>query len=121
LNSPLQKIESLLRKVNSNKACGPDAIHGKILKNCAVSLSTPLSLLLGLDNAKSSSKPVLSGFPQGSILGKIFIVLFINGLPACLSQGTNIALYADDTKIWRPIYSDSDHDILQKDIDNLND
>ena len=42
------KIESILRKVNSNKACGPDAIHGKILKNCAASLSTPLSLIFSL-------------------------------------------------------------------------
>ena len=74
-----------------------------------------------LDNAKSSSKPVLSGVPQGSILGPILFVMFINDLPSCLSQGTNIALYADDTKIWRPIYNDIDHVILQKDIDNLND
>ena len=41
-------IEIFLRKINSNKACGPDAIHGKILKNCSRSLSTPLSLLFSL-------------------------------------------------------------------------
>ncbi len=34
--------------------------------------------------------------------------------------GTNLALYADDTKIWRPIKSNIDHAILQSDIDHLN-
>ena len=42
------KIRKLLSKINSNKACGPDAIHGRILKNCAVSLAYPLSLLFKL-------------------------------------------------------------------------
>ena len=37
----------------------------------------------------------------------------------CVSPGTNIALYADDTKIWRKIESPEDHDILQNDINAL--
>lgn len=37
----------------------------------------------------------------------------------CVSEGTNIALYADDTKIWREIIDSNDHFALQKDIDSL--
>ena len=74
-----------------------------------------------IENCVSSSKPVLSGVPQGSILGPILFVLFINDLPSGLTSGTDIALYADDTKIWRSIIAESDHQILQNDINYLND
>ena len=67
----------------------------------------------------SKTLPVKSGVPQGSILGPLLFVLFINDMFKCVSKETNIALYADDTKIWRDIEYSSDHFALQNDINNL--
>ena len=67
-----------------------------------------------LDVIKSSSKPVLSGVPQGSILEPILFVLFINDLPQGISEDTHLAPYADDTKIWRSIRNEEDIVQMQK-------
>ena len=52
-----------------------------------------------MENIVSESVDVLSGIPQGSILGPLLFVLFINDIYANIDKDTNIALYADDTKI----------------------
>ena len=69
--------------------------------------------------AVSNKLPVKSGVPQGSILGPLLFVIFINDMFSCITEGTNIALYADDTKIWRQITCYEDHFKLQSDIDKL--
>ena len=62
---------------------------------------------------------VNSGVPQGSILGPLLFVLFITDISEVITEGVNIALYADDTKIWRKICSYSDCVILNNDIESL--
>ena len=67
----------------------------------------------------SNSVEVLSGVPQGSILGPLLFVLFINDIYDNINENSKISLYADDIKLWRRINLVLDCDILQKDIDTL--
>ena len=59
--------------------------------------------------------------PQGSILGPLLFILFIDDIYEQLDPETRISLYADDTKIWKPITSERDCEKLQLDIYRLHD
>ena len=54
---------------------------------------------VAIGKAKSSLKPISSGVPQGSILGPLLFIIFMNNLPAVVSS-CNIQLYADDTIVY---------------------
>ena len=58
---------------------------------------------------------VKSGIPQGSVLGPVLFVIFINDLPEALDSATKI--FADNTKIYRPVKNDGEITKLQEDID----
>ena len=62
---------------------------------------------------------VASGVPQGSVIGPLLFLLYINDIPDCIGPGTHIALYADDTLLFRPIVCSADSVALQDDIDRI--
>ena len=65
----------------------------------------------------SNKKKVLSGVPQGSVLGPILFLLFINDLPDGIDS--YVKLFADDSKIYRHIKSEHDPEIIQGDLNSL--
>ena len=67
-----------------------------------------------LGDERSSTLEVVSGIPQGSILGPILFLIFINDLPENITSSCKI--FADDTKIYG---RSKDSDAIQKDIDSL--
>ena len=58
-----------------------------------------------VDNYKSSVKPVNVGVPQGSILGPLLFIIYVNNLPNCITS-CKISMYADDTVIHYSSKSD---------------
>ena len=71
-----------------------------------------------INNSKSSTLPVISGVPQGSLLGPLLFLIYINDLSPSLKHSSTF-LFADDTKCLRPIHSPHDCILLQSDLDAL--
>jgi hypothetical protein len=69
-------------------------------------------------NGQSSSvAQVTSGVPQGTVLGPLLFLIYINDIVQGLKS--EIRLFADDSILYRPITSQEDHQILQNDLHKL--
>ena len=71
-----------------------------------------------LDGCSSSTASVLSGVPQGTVLGPTLFLIFINDLPDCVKSP--VRLFADDCVLYREIRNAQDASILQQDLKALN-
>ena len=72
-----------------------------------------------INNCYSKWANVISGIPQGSILGPLLFIIYINELPDICDSGSQLFLYADDAKIYKHILNQQDKDIIHNDLIKL--
>jgi ribonucleases P/MRP protein subunit RPP40 len=70
--------------------------------------------------ANSSSAEVLSGVPQGSVLGPLLFIAYINEVAALkTSAGSDTIFYADDMAYVRPVDTDTAEETIQEDVNQI--
>lgn len=68
------------------------------------------------NNFSSSLTDVISGVPQGSVLGPLLFLIYINDISTNLTS--SVRLFADDCVVYRAIKNTDDHHILQNDLND---
>ena len=70
-----------------------------------------------MDGRLSTLRPVISGVPQGTVIGPILFLVHIALMGSDLSSGTTITSFADDTRLKRGITTEEDCIALQEDLE----
>jgi hypothetical protein len=70
-----------------------------------------------LEGNSSSTNPVASGVPLGTVLGPLLFLVYINDIPGYARSQTR--LFPDDCLMYRKVSSTSDFTQLQENLDNL--
>ena len=91
----------------------PTSCHG-----CTATLPKENNVVVG--GASSPDSPVLSGVPQGSVLGPLLFLIYIDDVSSLqLSENSVLNLYADDMLLYKQIKCSEDYQQLQMDIDKI--
>ena len=96
-------------------------INGHILKWISEFLSGRTQCVV-VDGAASNWSAVESGVPQGTVLGPLLFLLYINDLPDCVpgpGSRFQVRLFADDCLLYRTIEGIPDQLALQSDLTKL--
>ena len=93
-------------------------VTGNILRWIKTFLSER-SQIVEVNATGSMSTPVLSGIPQGNVLGPILFIVYINDFLEGIQS--NVLLFADDAKIFNQILSREDALTVQSDLNSVED
>ena len=72
-----------------------------------------------VDGCISNKLSVLSGVPQGSVLGLLLFICYINDIATAISPDSEINMFADDITLYRVIKTRMDYVHLQNDINSI--
>ena len=72
-----------------------------------------------IDGFHSYIALVLSGVPQGTVLGPILFLIYLNDINSSIKNGCTIRSFADDSRLFKPICTSQDAVNLQLDLQNV--
>ena len=99
------------------KECG---VRGKVACWLAAFLDSSTRMqAVGVDGRLSHLVSVLSGVPQGTVLGPCLFLVHLLGISDNLTLGTSASSFADDTRVQRGIGGEEDCVVLQEDLDKI--
>ena len=107
------KVETgvLLHKLRDSKVLGKVGVWlGRFLD------SAHRQQAVAVDGRLSDLSPVISGVPQGTVLGPILFLLHISSIAREVSPGSTVSSYVDDTRVTRCMNTSPDCQALQQDL-----
>jgi hypothetical protein len=72
-----------------------------------------------IDQITSQPASVISGVPQGSVLGPVLFLVYINDLTKNIEKDVKCVMFADDVKLYRVVRSDTDSYSIQNTLNHI--